>query len=86
MTSTAFYFLKPKALALEKPTIAIKKIDDLTIEVTTDVLAKNVYFSTEGNNHISDKYFDILPNQVYRINLSKPSKEIIIKSLFDNFN
>ena len=85
-TSTAFYFVKPKELALEKPTISITKIDDLTIEITSDVLAKNVYLSTEGNTHISDNFFDVLPNQVYKINLSKPAEEIRIQSLFDTLN
>lgn len=85
-TSTVFYFVKPKELALEKPTISITKIDDLTIEITSDVLAKNVYLSTEGNTHISDNFFDVLPNQVYKINLSKPAEEIRIQSLFDTLN
>ncbi|MFC4738832.1 glycoside hydrolase family 2 protein [Flavobacterium ponti] len=85
-TSTSFYFAKPKDLALEKPTITIKKLDDLTIEITSDKLAKNVYLSTVENAHFSDNYFDVLPNQVYRITLSKPSENIKVKTLFDTLN
>jgi beta-mannosidase len=85
-TSTAFYFAKPKDLALEKPTITIKKVDDLIIEITSDILAKNVYLSTVENTHFSANYFDVLPNQVYRITLSKPSENIIVKSLFDTLD
>lgn len=85
-TSTAFYFVKPKDLALEKPTISIKKLDDLTFEITSDILAKNVYLSTVENTHFSANYFDVLPNQVYRITLSKPSENIKIISLFDTLD
>ncbi len=84
--STAFYFAKPKDLELTKPTISIKKLDDLTIEITSDVLAKNVYLSTTENTHFSANYFDVLPNQVYRITLSKPSEDVKIISLFDTLN
>ena len=78
-----YYFAKPKDLKLPKPAISITKIDDLTIEITSTVLAKNVYLSTNENAHFSDNYFDILPNQVYKIRLSKPSENIEVKSLFD---
>jgi beta-mannosidase len=84
--STEFYFVKPKDLELEKPTISIKKLNDITLEITSDVLAKNVYLSTNKNSHFSDNYFDILPNQVYRITMSRPSEYIKIKSLFDTFD
>jgi beta-mannosidase len=84
--STAFYFVKPKDLQLAKPTITINKLDDLTIELTSDVLAKNVSLSTDENTHFSDNYFDVLPNQIYRINLSKPSENIKVKTLFDTLN
>jgi beta-mannosidase len=85
-TSTEFYLVKPKDLELEKPNITIKKLDDLTLEITSDILAKNVFLSTNENTHFSDNYFDVLPNKVYRITLSKPSEEINIKSLFDAMN
>ena len=84
--SKEFYFVKPKDLALEKPTILIKKLDDLTIEITSDILAKNVYLSTDENTHFSDNYFDVLPNKVYKITLSKPSEEINVKSLFETIH
>ena len=83
---TAYYFAKPKDLELSKPTISITKIDALTIEISSDVLAKNVHLSTNENTHFSDNYFDVLPNQVYRITLSKPSETIKVKSLFDTLD
>ena len=82
-SETLFYFVKPKDLKLRKPTIVITKIDDLTIEVSSDVLAKNVYLSSDENTFFSDNYFDVLPNQKIQIKLSKAVKEIRSKSLFD---
>lgn len=78
-----YYFVKPKDLKLTKPTIVITKIDDLTIEISSDVLAKNVYLSSDENTFFSDNYFDVLPNEKVVIKLSKSVKNIIVKSLFD---
>jgi beta-mannosidase len=78
-----YYFAKPKDLDLTKPNIQIKKIDEATIEVTSDVLAKNVFLSSVQDTFFSDNYFDILPNQNIKINLSKPVQTIVAKSLFD---
>lgn len=81
-----FYFVKSKDLALTKPTISIKRIDDLTIEITSDVLAKNVYLSSKEKVFFSDNFMDILPQKVYTITLSKPTEEIVIKTLYDTLN
>jgi beta-mannosidase len=78
-----YYFVKPKDLQLTKPNIQISKIDDLTYEITSDVLAKNVFLSAEEVTFFSDNYFDILPGQKMQIKLSKPVKAITVKSLFD---
>lgn len=83
---TIFYWVKPKELILQRPTITIKKIDEFTIEVTSNVLAKNVYLSSMENTHFSNNFFDMLPNQVYIITLSKPTENIKIKTLFDTLN
>ena len=83
---TLYYFAKPKDLELTKPNIQIKKIDNLTYEVSSDVLAKNVYLSSEQETFFSDNYFDILPNQTIQVKLSKPVQKIAVKSLFDTLN
>jgi beta-mannosidase len=80
---TEFFFAKPKDLKLDKPTIQIKKLDEKTIEITTDVLAKNVFLSTENETLFDDNYFDLLPNEKKTIKLSKPFSAIKIKTLFD---
>ena len=81
--NSLYYFVKPKDLKLTKPTIKINKIDDLTIEVSSDVLAKNVYLSSDENTFFSDNYFDVLPNEKVIVKLAKPVKNVVVKSLFD---
>jgi beta-mannosidase len=81
--NSLYYFVKPKDLALTEPIIQLKFIDNFTLEVTSDVLAKNVFLQTSETVFFSDNYFDVLPNQKVIIKLSKPVKNIKFKSLFD---
>ncbi|WP_395633514.1 glycosyl hydrolase 2 galactose-binding domain-containing protein [Flavobacterium sp.] len=78
-----YYFVNPKDLQLTKPNIQISKIDDLTYEITSDVLAKNVFLSSEEATFFSDNYFDILPKRKVVVKVSKPINSIQVKSLFD---
>lgn len=80
---STYFFEKPKELKLTKPTFQITRIDDVTIEITSDVLAKNVFLSSDEEVFFSDNYFDVLPNQKIEIKLSKPTNQINAKSLFD---
>lgn len=79
-----YFFSKPKDLKLPKPNIQIKKISSTEIEVSTDVLAKDVYLM--GDTHFSDNFFDLLPKTSKRIKLSKPLEKIEVMSLFDTMN
>ncbi|MCA6065657.1 glycoside hydrolase family 2 protein [Chryseobacterium sp. RG1] len=78
------FFVKPKDLKLPKPNIQIKKISSTEIEVSTDVLAKDVYLI--GDTHFSDNFFDLLPNTSMRIKLSKPLEKVEVMSLFDTMH
>ncbi|MEK8179434.1 glycoside hydrolase family 2 protein [Flavobacterium buctense] len=78
-----YYFVKSKDLQLTKPKIQITKLDEQTYEIFSDVLAKNVFLSSEEETFFSDNYFDILPGQKVEIKLSKPVKEVRVKSLFE---
>jgi beta-mannosidase len=80
-----YFFVKPKDLKLQKPNIQIRNIDEVTIEISTDVLAKNVFLSSENKAFFEDNYFDLLPNEKRVIKLSRPVQNIKIKSLFDTF-
>ncbi|UMQ41972.1 glycoside hydrolase family 2 protein [Chryseobacterium sp. Y16C] len=79
-----YFFSKSKDLKLTKPTIQIKKISPTEIEVSTDVLAKDVYLM--GDTHFSDNFFDLLPKTSKRIKLSKPLEKVEVMSLFDTMN
>jgi beta-mannosidase len=80
-----YFFVKPKDLKLSKPNIQIQYIDEFTIEISSDVLAKNVFLFSENEVFFEDNYFDLLPNEKRIIKLSKPVQNIKIKSLFDTF-
>ncbi len=78
-----YFFSKPKELVLTKPNIQIKIIDSFTIEVTSDVLAKNVYLFSD-TVFFKDNYFDLLPNEKKKITIKgKVSSLIKVVSLFD---
>lgn len=79
-----YFFVKPKDLKLLKPNIQIKKISSTEIEISTDVLAKDVYLM--GDTHFSDNFFDLLPNTSRKITLSKPLEKVDVMSLWDIMN
>jgi len=76
-----FFFNKPKDLKLSKPEIKIRKISPTEIEISTDILAKDVYLI--GDTHFSDNFFDLLPGTSKRITLSKPLQDVEVMSLWD---
>lgn len=79
-----YFFAKPKDLKLPKPNLKIRKISSTEIEISTDVLAKDVYLI--GDIHFSDNFFDLLPGTSRRIKLSKPLEKIEVMSLWDTMN
>ncbi|MFN1217866.1 beta-mannosidase [Chryseobacterium kwangjuense] len=78
---SSYFFSKPKDLELMKPDIKIKRISANEIEVSTDVLAKDVYLI--GDTHFSENFFDLLPNTSKKIRLSKSIEKIEVLSLWD---
>lgn len=84
LAESNYFFVKPKDLKLPKPNIKIKKISSTEIEISTDVLAKDVYLI--GDVHFSDNFFDLLPQTSKRITFSKPLKKIEVMSLWNVLN
>ncbi|NML57598.1 beta-mannosidase [Chryseobacterium cheonjiense] len=84
IAETNYFFAKPKDLKLPKPHLTIRKISPTEIEVSTDVLAKDVYLI--GDTHFSDNFFDLLPKASKRITLTKPLEKIEVMSLWDTMN
>jgi beta-mannosidase len=78
------FFAKPKDLKLTKPNIKIKKISPTEIEISTDVMAKDVYLM--GETHFDDNFFDLLPKTSKKIKLSKPLKNVDAITLWDTMN
>ncbi len=78
-----YFFAKPKKFKLSKPNIQIKTIDEVTIEISSDILAKDVFLYSESEVFFEDNYFDLLPKESRFIKLSKPVQNIKVKSLFD---
>jgi beta-mannosidase len=81
--STIYYFAKPKNLRLAEPKVVIKYSGPKTIEVTTDILAKNVFLSSD-QVFFDDNFFDLLPGQTKIVHVSKPTKHIKAKSLVNH--
>lgn len=79
-----YFLVKPKDLKLLKPNIKIRKISSTEIEISTDVLAKDVYLI--GDIHFSDNFFDLLPGTSKKIILSKSLEKIEVMSLWNIFN
>jgi beta-mannosidase len=82
--SSLFYFVKPKDLELKEPKIVIRHLDGNTIEISTDVLAKNIFLSSD-NAHFSDNYFDLLPGESIKVKSDRKSENIKTTSLFHTF-
>lgn len=82
---THHYFVKPKELQLEKPTIELKIVGETLIELKTNTLAKNVYLQA-NSAFFEENYFDLIPGFPKIIKTQKPTQEIKVMSLFDVMN
>ncbi len=87
--SAIYYFSKPKELKLPRPNIKIKKINNYAFEISTDVLAKNVYLRNGDQElKLSDNFFDLLPGETKIITLEDANGNfdpvtLKVKSLYD---
>ena len=79
------YFVKPKELQLEKPTIEIKIVGETLIELKTNTLVKNVCLQAK-DTFFEENYFDLLPGIPKIIKTKKPTQETKVLSLFDVMN
>ena len=86
--NSIYYFSKAKDLNLQKPDIKIKQLDETSFEITTDVLAKNVFLYTDNKTvNFSDNYFDLLPGEkkIISIDFKGIINLIKIKTLVDTY-
>lgn len=76
------YFVKPKELRLEKPTINVKIVGETLLEVSSNTLAKNVFLQAAGHS-FDDNFFDVIPGIPRIIKTDRPTDTVKIISLFD---
>jgi beta-mannosidase len=81
-TVTYHYFVKPKELQLELPTIEVKIVGETLIEVKSNTFAKNVYLQADGH-FFKDNYFDLIAGIPKIIKTDRPTTDIKVISLFD---
>lgn len=82
---THHYFIKPKELQLEKPTIELKIVGETLIELKTNTLAKIVYLQA-NDAFFEENYFDLIPGIPKIIKTQKPTQDTKVMSLFDVMN
>jgi len=70
LSENNLFFEAPKDLKLPKPTVQREirtTVAGMLITLKTDVFAKNILLSTEGEAFFADNYFDLLPGQTLTI-------------------
>lgn len=92
LSENKLYFEAPKDLKLPKPRVQHEirtTVGGVLITLKTDVLAKNVFLSTEGEAFFADNYFDLIPDQSMTIfcktdmTLKEFGKQLKIRTLAD---
>jgi beta-mannosidase len=77
-----YYFNKPKQLAFPDVKLKIRQVDEKTLEVSSDKLAKSVWLYLPGTvNAFSDNYFDLLPGEKIRIEVKTDDMKAAIKKI-----
>ena len=94
LSENLLYFNHPKFLQLQKPVIqttVVQQANGFVIELLANTLAKSVYLSLpNGDDHFSDNFFDLLPNQKVQIKLNSNlslkelKQQLNIRSLFES--
>jgi beta-mannosidase len=72
VSSNNFYFVTVREIDLPQPKITLSTrevADGYTLDLSTDILAKNVYLTMEEEGFFSDNYFDLLPGETKSIHL-----------------
>ncbi|MCK5137421.1 MAG: glycoside hydrolase family 2 protein [Bacteroidales bacterium] len=94
IASSNFFFIPIKDIDLPQPEVKMvpEKVEDgFNLELSTDLLAKNVYLSMDEEGFFSDNYFDLLPGEKRTIHLktdpstSDPADRIRIMTIRDTY-
>lgn len=85
--SSLFYFVKPKDLDLPEAdlNLSVSKVKDgFIINLTSEVLQKNVFLFSAKDGRFSDNYFDVLPGEVKSVFFKTNAEDAPIQ--FKTFN
>ena len=77
-----YYFVSPKQLNLPKPKMQIKQLNGNQLEISTDILAKNIYLENKFGN-LPENYFDLEAGEKKIIRSEGKIDLKTVKSLFD---
>ena len=86
-SSSLFYFVKPKDLDLPEAdlNLSVSKVKDgFMIDLSSEVLQKNVYLFSSEKGQFSDNYFDLLPGTVKSVFFKTKATDAHIQ--FKTFN
>jgi beta-mannosidase len=78
-TTSYFYLVKPKDLKLQQGDIKhkiTKTSEGFQIELSANILQKDVFLYCNESGHYSDNYFDILPHETKTIDFKTDSETI----------
>ncbi len=93
VSSNLFYFVPVKEIVLPEPEITFtteKTEDGYLLELSSGLLAKNVYLSMDQEGFFSDNYFDLLPGESRVIHLTTATtgdihRQIRVRSIRDTY-
>jgi len=91
---SVYYLVKPKDLKLKRAKLQVstsKTSNGFQITLQSTVLQKNVFLESETKGYFSNNFFDLLPNEIYRVEFKTDAKEfnpedLEIKTLNDLVN
>jgi len=81
LASDHYFFVAPKDLQLTDANLNVsvkKEGEKLTVKLSTDNLAKNIFLSIDGcNGRFSDNYFDLLPGEKETVTMDQCGDKVI---------
>ena len=76
-----YFPAKPKDLKLEKAQVKVERINEKTLKLTSDVVAKDVYVETNKISNFDDNFFTLIPGKAKIITAQEPISDFKIKTL-----
>lgn len=78
-----YFPTRPKDLQLHKAHVKVERIDAKTLQLTSDVIAKDVYVETNAMTNFDDNFFTLIPGKSKIITAQHPISDYKIHTLND---